>query len=197
MPAGEKIIDPEILVGWYRRGIFPMGENETDDIFLYEPDPRAIIDPLRFHIPHSLEKTIRSGRFEIRFNTAFDEVIARCAQRDETWITRVIRESYTSLHLRGMAHSVEAWFCGTLAGGLYGVALGGAFFGESMFHIRRDASKVALAALVERMIDRRMTLLDIQFMTTHLAQFHAEEMPRSEYLKRLESALQIETLFYP
>ena len=191
------IIPAATLLAWYREGIFPMGDPDTGDITLHAPDPRAIIDLDDFHIPETLRKTIRSGRFEIRIDTAFKEVISLCARNGDTWIIDVIRDSYIALHRRGHAHSVEAWRDGTLAGGLYGVAMGGAFFGESMFPLDRDASKTALCALVERMRARGMTLLDTQYLTPHLARFGAREIRRSEYEALLRVAVALPVSFFP
>ena len=163
---------------------------EPGELAWYSPDPRGII-PLdeRFHLPHGLARALKKRRFEVRFNTAFEAVMQGCAEREETWIDAEILASYTELHRLGFAHSVEAWREGRLAGGLYGVALGGAFFGESMFHRETDASKVALHALVERLRARGFTLLDIQWTTPHLCTFGAIEIPRREYLRGLRAAL--------
>lgn len=186
----------DVLVAAYMQGIFPMDLDGT--IHWFSPDPRAIIELDELKVSRSLRQVCRSGRYEVRIDTRFAEVIRACADREDedgTWISEEIIEAYTRLHHSGLAHSVESWHEGELAGGLYGVAIGGAFFGESMFHWRRDASKVALVALVERMRDRGFGLLDIQFMTEHLAQFGAVEIPRSDYLTRLQAALQAETSF--
>jgi leucyl/phenylalanyl-tRNA--protein transferase len=163
---------------------------EGGEIGWFSPDPRAII-PLdeRFHVPHGLRRTLKKGRFELRVNTAFTEVMRGCARRPETWINDEIVASYTELHRMGHAHSVEAWLEGRLAGGLYGVALGGAFFGESMFHEVTDASKVALHGLVERLRQRGFTLLDTQWTTEHLVTFGAYEISRGKYLAWLRAAL--------
>lgn len=189
------LIPERQLLDWYRNGIFPMGNPESGDIDLYFPDPRGIIDPSEFHIPDSLAKTIRSGRFEIRIDTVFERVMRLCAARPETWITEDIVQSYLNLHRRGHAHSVEAWSEGALAGGLYGVSMKGAFFGESMFYEKRDASKAALAALVERMKERGMVLLDVQYTTPHSTRFGAIEIPREEYLKFLRNSLVLNVTF--
>lgn len=174
-----------------------MAESSTGEIYLYSPDPRGIIDLKDFHISRTLAKTYRSGLFEIRFNTSFEMVIRSCADRDETWISEDLIESYVNLFKKNYAASIEAWRNGTLVGGLYGVVIRGAFFGESMFHHERDASKVALVALVERMSERNMILLDTQYITPHLRGFGAREIPKSQYLNRLKSALSIDTRFYP
>ena len=188
-------LTPELLVRAYCAGIFPMGDSRHRQIRWYAPDPRAIIPLESFHVPRSLGRTIRRGTFDVRVNTAFGEVIRACAARRETWISAEIIRAYSELHALGLAHSVEAWQSGALAGGLYGVALGGAFFGESMFTRVRDASKVALAALVERLRARGFVLLDTQFLTEHLARFGAVEIPRDEYLLLLRHALQLERTF--
>jgi leucyl/phenylalanyl-tRNA--protein transferase len=191
----------ETLIDCYRRGIFPMAEARHDDrIYLVDPDERGVIPLEGFHLPRRLARTIRGARFQVRIDSAFREVVGACARstpgRPETWISRPIQELYHELHLRGLAHSVECWQGGALVGGLYGVSLGGAFFGESMFSSERDASKVALAHLVARLKFGGYRLLDAQFMTEHLAQFGTEEIPRSEYLKRLERALAVTGDFY-
>lgn len=187
-------LTPELLLSAYIQGIFPMDVSGT--IQWFSPDPRAIIPLEGFVVSRSLRQAWRRGQFEIRVNTAFESVIRACAQREEeTWISEEIIAGYTRLHELGWAHSVESWREGELAGGLYGVAIGGAFFGESMFHRQTDASKIALVALVERMRERGFALLDIQFMTEHLARFGAVEIPRREYLRRLKAAIRIDTFF--
>jgi leucyl/phenylalanyl-tRNA--protein transferase len=166
------------------------------EIAWFSPDPRAII-PIdeRFHIPHGLRRRLKNNAFEIRINTAFEAVMHGCADREDTWINREVFESYMNLHRLGHAHSVEAWQGGCLAGGLYGVAVGGAFFGESMFHHVTDASKVALVSLVLRMRDKRYQLLDTQWSTPHLRNFGTVEIPRSNYLRLLRMALETECEF--
>ena len=191
------ILPPRMLLDMYCNGRFPMADGRGGEIFIYDPDPRGIIDLDAFHIPGSLHKTIRSRRFAIRVNTAFEQVIHACSERDSTWISEDIIASYLNLYRLGYAHSVEAWSGEVLAGGLYGVSIGGAFFGESMFTRFRDASKVALAALVERMGKQGMTLLDTQYTTPHLERFGAMEVTREEYLRRLRSALALPVRFYP
>ena len=173
----------------YCSGYFPMAEPKTGEIEWYSPDPRAIIDLEEFKIPRSLRLTMKKKIFELRLNSRFEEVMRACGHRTETWISEEIVRSYLQLHRMGFAHSVECWRSGELVGGLYGVALGGAFFGESMFSRERDASKVALAHLVERMKLRGYELLDTQFLTPHLARFGAKEISREEYLERLKRAL--------
>ena len=191
----------ETLVDCYRRGLFPMAETRTDpNIYLIDPELRGVIPLDRFHLSRRLARTIRNGRFQVRVDSAFAEVIAECAQprpdRPETWINASIEALYGELFRRGMAHSVETWLDDRLAGGLYGVSLGGAFFGESMFSLERYASKVALAHLVARLKAGGYRLLDAQFITDHLTQFGAEEIPRSAYHRRLAMALAAEGDFY-
>ncbi|MBX3077200.1 leucyl/phenylalanyl-tRNA--protein transferase [Candidatus Obscuribacterales bacterium] len=178
----------QLVLAAYTQAIFPMG-NDDGSIYWYSPDPRCIIDLDDFHASRRLMRTYRNGKFDMRVNTAWDDVIRMCAQRDSTWITDEIIRVYTELHEMGFAHSVEAFYKGQLAGGLYGVAVGGAFMGESMFHVETDASKVSLVYLVERMKERNFTLLDSQYMTEHLGTFSARNIPRSEYMRRLKDAL--------
>ncbi len=184
------MIDPALLVQAYRQGIFPMAL-EDDEIGWFSPDPRGVLPLERVHMPARLARVIRGARFEVAIDRDFEGVMRACAanREDGTWISEEIIESYVALHRLGLAHSIEAWRAGTLAGGLYGVHLGGAFFGESMFHHETDASKVALMALVTRMRARGMSLLDIQWVTPHLAQFGAVEIAREEYLTRLSDVV--------
>ncbi len=163
---------------------------EDGELAWFSPDPRAII-PIDdgFHVPHGLRRALKKKPFEIRLDTAFEAVMRGCAERAETWINEEIIASYVRLHRLGYGHSVEAWCDGRLAGGLYGVAIGGAFFGESMFHEVRDASKVALHALVMRLRERGFSLLDTQWLTPHLVTFGAHEIPRSEYRERLGACI--------
>jgi leucyl/phenylalanyl-tRNA--protein transferase len=189
------------LIACYRRGVFPMAEARQDErVFLIDPDTRGVFPLDGFHVPRRLARTVRQGLYEVRIDTAFDAVVDACAEaapgREETWINDTIRGLYQELFARGLAHTVECWRDGELAGGLYGVALGAAFFGESMFSVERDASKVALVHLVGRLVRGGFRLLDAQFLTEHLAQFGAEEIPRPEYRRRLDAALQIEADFY-
>ena len=163
--------------------------DEDGGIRWYSPDPRTIIDLDRFHISRRLGRTIRSKKFEIAMDRDFDGVVRGCADREETWINEEIVAAYMRLHHIGKAHSVEAYFEGKLAGGIYGVSLGGAFMGESMFTIVRDASKVCLAFLVGRLKERGYLLFDVQFTTPHLKRFGAVEISRREYLRRLDKAL--------
>ena len=184
------MIEPELLLQGYRLGIFPMAMAD-DTIEWFSPDPRAILPLDQFHVPHALRRVVKKQIFEIKLDTRFVEVMRACAQRDETWISREIVESYAQLYKLGYAHSVEAWHEGELAGGLYGVSLGGAFFGESMFHRVTDASKVALVALVEHLRARKFQLLDTQWITPHLAQFGAAEVSRKHYLRMLARAVDL------
>jgi leucyl/phenylalanyl-tRNA--protein transferase len=189
------MISPALLIEGYLHGVFPMGM-EDGEIGWFSPDPRAII-PLGdgFHVPHGLKRTLGRGTFEVRVDVAFEAVMRACADRNETWITEEIIESYCELNRRGFAHSVETWHEGKLAGGLYGVAIGGAFFGESMFHHETDASKVALHGLVQRLNERGFLLLDTQWITPHLRQFGAKEIPRRQYLRLLAQATEKECVF--
>lgn len=176
-------------------GYFPMAEPDGE-IAWFSPDPRCVFELDRLKVSRSLRKAVRAGTFEIRIDSAFAETMRACADRaDGTWISPLIAQVYQQLHLLGFAHSVETWLNGELAGGLYGVSLGGAFFGESMFHRVTDASKVALVALVERMTVRGFSLLDCQWLTPHLESLGAVEISRDEYLKRLALALLSDTKF--
>ena len=191
----DEPLTPELVLAGYRAGVFPMADQDGC-IYWFSPDPRTIFEFERFRVPRSLRQVIRRGVFEVRVNTAFDEVIAACADRPEgSWISPEIAAVYRGLHQRGHAHSVEAWREGQLAGGLYGVAVGGAFFGESMFHRVSDASKVALVALLERLPQRGFVLVDTQWTTPHLARFGAVEIPRREYLARLHAATRLPCRF--
>ena len=182
------------LLDCYARGVFPMADAREDaKVFLIDPERRGVIPLDQFHVSRRMARTVRAEPFEIRLNTAFHEVVLACAAsgpgRTQTWINRPIEQLYLELHEMGHAHSLECWSEGELVGGLYGVSLGRVFFGESMFSRRRDASKVALIHLVGRLIAGGYQLLDTQFMTEHLAQFGAQEIPRSEYHRRLSAAL--------
>jgi len=191
------MIPPSLLVEGYRRGLFPMGMPDGS-VQWFSPDPRGIIPLDGFHVPRRLARAMRAADVEVRFDTAFVAVVQACAERpdgDGTWITGEILDSYETLHELGHAHSVEVWRGGALVGGLYGVAAGCAFFGESMFHRATDASKFALMALVERLRVRGFTLLDVQWVTPHLEQFGAIEIPRKEYLRRLAAAVEGECGF--
>ena len=168
---------------------------EDHSIAWFSPDPRAIIPLEDFHVPHALRRVARKKIFEIKIDKRFGEVIRACAKRNDTWINSEIIESYEHLHDRGYAHSVEAWKNNKLAGGLYGVAVGGAFFGESMFHRVTDASKIALVALVEHLRAQKFALLDTQWTTPHLEHFGAIEIPRERYLKMLKRAVDLPRKF--
>jgi leucyl/phenylalanyl-tRNA--protein transferase len=187
---------PEWLVLAYQRGIFPWF-GEGDPVLWWSPDPRAIVELDSFHIPRRLRRTIRSGMFTVTVNRAFADVIRGCADRrgEGTWLTAEMIAAYEKLHELGLAHSVEAWHGRVLAGGVYGVALGGFFAAESMFTRVSDASKVALAFLVARLRERGFQLLDIQMLTEHTARLGAVEIPRTAYLARLRQALQVEATF--
>ena len=196
MPAASGL-DPALLIRAYREGIFPMAV-EGGEIAWFSPDPRGVMPLEAFHIPARLARVIRSGRFETVTDRDFEGVMRACALRpggEGTWISEEIVQSYLTLHRLGLAHSVEVWRGNGLVGGLYGVHLGGAFFGESMFHRETDASKIALAALVDRLTRRGFQLLDVQWLTPHLAQFGAVEIPRRQYLARLKQALEVDCAF--
>ena len=183
-------LDPRMLLRGYAAGIFPMADSrDAGDIFWVEPRSRAIIPLQSFHLSRSLARKVRSGRFEVTRDRAFHEVLLACADRDETWINSVIERATLGLHAVGHAHSIECWHEGELVGGLYGVKLGRAFFGESMFSRMTDASKVALAWLVARLKVGHFTLLDCQFMTSHLASLGAVAVSRERYAGLLGSAL--------
>ena len=188
------MIASELLLQGYRLGVFPMAM-EDDSIEWFSPDPRAILPLEDFHVPHALRRVLRKNVFETRIDKAFFEVIDSCAKRKDTWINQEIMESYTRLHELGHAHSVEAWKQGKLAGGLYGVAVGGAFFGESMFHRVTDGSKIALVALVEHLCARKFVLLDTQWLTPHLQQFGGIEISRTHYLRLLRRAIDVPRKF--
>ncbi len=187
-------LSPETLLRAYAVGLFPMAERRDDPtLYWIDPEKRGILPLDRFHTPRRLARRVRGGVFEIRCDAAFREVISACAEpgqgRRETWINREIVDLYCELHAMGRAHSVEAWRDGRLVGGLYGVALGAAFFGESMFSRESDASKVALVHLVARLAAGGFGLLDVQFVTPHLARFGAVEIHRSGYRQLLADAL--------
>ncbi len=187
-------LTPQLLLAAYSQGVFPMGHDDGE-IYWYDPDPRTILPLETFHVPRSLKQRIRRGGFTVCLNTAFRAVMSACAApapgREHTWITAEIVDAYSVLHEYGYAHSVETWLDGRLVGGLYGVALGGLFAGESMFSHVTDASKIALVFLVERLRANGFVLHDTQFMTEHLRRFGAVEIPRSEYHQRLAQALTI------
>jgi leucyl/phenylalanyl-tRNA--protein transferase len=195
-------IPTDLLLKAYASGVFPMAESAADpEVFWVRPETRGIIPLDAFHVPKSLAKAVRQGRLTVTFDGDFEGVIDGCAETGEgrrnTWINGPIREAYVELHRRGHCHSVEAWHDGALVGGLYGVSLGRAFFGESMFSRERDASKICLVHLVERLNARRFVLLDTQFTTDHLKRFGAVDVPRRKYEKLLEKALVGEAQFFP
>jgi len=189
------VLTAEDLITCYRQGVFPMAEDrQSCELSLVDPDFRGVFPLEHFHVPKRLARTVRQERFEVRVDSAFSRVLSACAEpeddyRDDTWINASIEELYSELHRRGQAHSVECWREGELVGGLYGVSIGAAFFGESMFSRETDASKVALVHLAARLIVGGYRLLDAQFHTDHLAQFGLEEIPRAEYQLRLAGAL--------
>ncbi len=193
-------LTPELLLRAYSAGIFPMSESRDDPgIFWVDPQARGVLPMDAFHIPRRLKKTVRGDTFDVRTDTAFIEVLDLCAEtntdRRETWINLGIRKAVIGLFDMGYAHSIETWADDTLVGGLYGIALGGAFFGESMFSRATDASKVALVHLVARLKMGGFTLLDVQFITDHLRQFGATEIPARVYLEQLDAALQVQGVF--
>jgi leucyl/phenylalanyl-tRNA--protein transferase len=191
----EGYIRPAVLIAAYRGGMFPMAMDNRGEIGWFSPDPRGVIPLEEFHIPHGLKRTLRRDPFEIRINTAFSDVIRGCSDRETTWISEEIVNSYVKLFELGYAHSVETWLDDQLVGGLYGIAIGGAFFGESMFSRESDASKVALVRLVDRMRKKKFQLLDTQWNTKHLEMFGCQDVPRFEYLERLNKALLVTTSF--
>lgn len=184
-------LDPRLVIRAYAAGIFPMADADGS-IHWYAPDPRAILEHDQLHISRSLRATLRKGLYEVRMDTAFEAVMRGCAARRVTWINEAFISTYTRLHEMGLAHSVEAWQHGKLVGGLYGVSLGGAFMGESMFSRATDASKVCLVALVEHLKTRGYVLHDTQFLTPHLRSLGVREIPRADYEQRLRAALQLE-----
>lgn len=195
-------LTPEILLRAYAVGLFPMAERRNDPtLFWIDPEKRGILPLDGFHVSRRLRRTVRSGRYEVRCNTAFDDVVRACAapgpNREDTWINDEILSLYGDLHALGRAHCVETWLDGELVGGLYGVSLGAAFFGESMFSLARDASKVALVHLVARLVKGGYKLLDTQFVTDHLTQFGVVELPRAGYRELLSEALDDAATFEP
>jgi leucyl/phenylalanyl-tRNA--protein transferase len=194
-------LTPELLLRIYAAGIFPMAESADDPtLFWLDPEMRGILPLDGFHVSHRLQRTLRQDRFDVTCDTAFNATVSACAAartvRPSTWINDEIRRLAGALHQLGHAHSVECRCRGELVGGLYGVSLGGAFFGESMFSTMRDASKVALCHLVARLRRGGYTLLDTQFITEHLMQFGAIEISRDDYHARLAAALEIKASFY-
>ena len=190
-------LPPDLLVRAYANGVFPMGDDRTGTIRWYAPDPRAHLPLSEFHIPKNLRRRVRRREFSVTADRAFERVIRACADRERTWITNSIIRAYTRLYENGAAHSVECWLDDELAGGLYGVALGGAFFGESMFFRASNASKVALVHLVRQLRAGGFVLLDTQYSTEHLERFGVVEIPRDEYMGRLADALEVTTTWWP
>ncbi len=187
-------LTPEVLEACYRAGAFPMADR-FGRIEFYRSDPRSVLEFGDLHVSRSLGRVIRKGTYEVRVDEDFEGVVRACADRGETWINVEIVRAYVRLHEVGKAHSVEAYHEGELAGGLYGVTLGGAFMGESMFARGRDASKVCLVHLVGRLRERGYELLDCQIQNDHLARLGAKEIPEVEYLRRLERVLRLERSF--
>ena len=198
--ARAAVIPSDLLLAAYSSGWFPMAD-ESGTISWYSPDPRGVMPLETFHVPSRLQRTLRRSSLQVKIDAAFADVMRACAEAEResedggTWISEEIIASYCALHALGYAHSVEVRDGDRLVGGLYGVALGGAFFGESMFHTATDASKIALVALIERLRARGFTLLDTQWVTPHLEQFGAIEIPRPDYLRRLEASLALEVEF--
>jgi len=188
------VLPPDLLLQAYSQGMFPMAM-ESGELGWFSPDPRGIIPIRDFHVPRSMRKFLREAPFQIRINTAFTTVMRGCAKRDTTWISDTIMRSYVRLHELGFAHSVEAWQDRKLVGGLYGVAIGGAFFGESMFSAGPGASKFALNAIVQRLQERGFVLHDTQWVTSHLRMFGAHEISRTDYMARLRQALKLDCRF--
>ena len=190
-------LTPAMLLHAYGQGIFPMAEDDGT-LCWYDPDPRTVIPLDQFHVPRSLARRIRRGGFTIRHDTAFREVMRKCAEpapgRESTWISAELIDLYCCLHEVGFAHSVETWMDNELVGGVYGVSLGGLFAGESMFSRRTDASKIALVHLMQHLNERGYCLFDVQFMTSHLERFGAVEIPRDQYKHRLNQALASKTV---
>ena len=193
------MISADVLLTAYRNGIFPMAEGRKGSISWYTADPRGVLDPKEFHCPKRLARTYRSGKYRIGFDTSFEAVIRGCANvlRGGNWISEEIVESYINLHRLGYAHSVESYseHTGELSGGLYGVALGGIFFGESMFHLRPDASKVAMVALVDRLRSKGFLMIDIQMLTPHTQRFGGKYVPPTEYKEILTQTLTLNVDF--
>lgn len=200
-PPPHLTLTPALLIRAYAAGVFPMAEQrDSDEVFWVEPRRRGILPLDGVHVPRSLAKVVRQDRYTVTVNRCFREVMLACAEpkpgREQTWINDSILDAYTALHEKGFAHSVETWHENQLVGGLYGVSLGTAFFGESMFSRATDASKVALVHLVARLKAGKYTLLDTQFLTSHLAQFGTIEISRNEYRQRLRAALETEANFF-
>ncbi|MEO1491905.1 MAG: leucyl/phenylalanyl-tRNA--protein transferase [Pseudomonadota bacterium] len=195
--SDELDLTPALVLRAYAAGVFPMADDaETDHIYWVDPRKRGILPLNGFHLSRSLRKRILKADFRVRIDTAFSAVIDGCADRPETWINPIIRELFEALHRMGHAHSIEVWEDGELTGGLYGLRLGAAFFGESMFSRRRDTSKIALAYLVARLRAGGFTLLDTQFTTPHLESLGARAVPRAHYHQLLERAISRRAEFY-
>lgn len=192
---GTTTLIPEVLLMGYRNGFFPMADSVTGKMQWHRPDPRAIIPLDAVHIPRSLRQVLRKQLFHVTTNTAFTQVIQLCANRDDTWINDDIIDAYTALHHLGYAHSIESWQDGMLVGGLYGVAMNGAFFGESMFSLQNNASKVAFAFLINRLLALRFTLLDTQYINEFTESLGAIEVPDVIYQQMLGKALSQDTCF--
>ena len=184
-------LDPILLINAYAQGFFPMADH-FGKIRWYAPDPRAILEHENLYVSRSLRATLRKRIYKVSIDTAFESVMRCCAQREDTWINESFISTYTQLHYFGLAHSVETWKDGELVGGLYGVSLGGAFMGESMFSRATDASKVCLVALVEHLQAQGFVLHDVQYWTPHLASLGVTEIPRKQYERRLRAALSLE-----
>jgi leucyl/phenylalanyl-tRNA---protein transferase len=193
-------LTPQMLLNAYCQGYFPMADPDDGNIYWYDPDPRTILPLESFHIPRRLERTVKQKKFELRIDTAFQRVMECCGEprknQPRTWISEELIELYTTLHRHGFAHSVETWLDDELVGGVYGVSVGGLFAGESMFSRARDASKVALVALVDVLRRNGYVLFDVQFTNEHLKQFGVVEIPRAHYKIRLEEALERQCAFY-
>jgi len=189
-------LTPGILLSAYASGVFPMAEHRDDtELFWVDPRQRGVLPLNGFHISRSLAKTIRSGRYKVTYDADFNGVVNGCANRDETWINEMLADLYSQLHGARLARSIEIWDDGALVGGVFGIVLGGAFFGESMFSTRKDASKLALAYLVDRLQVGGFTLFDTQFITPHLQSLGGVEIPRAKYRKLLSEALELDAEF--
>lgn len=185
------ILTPDIVLLAYQHGYFPMADEEDGNIYWHSPDPRAIVPLGAVKVSRSLRQIIKKGVFEVRINTACTHVIEACAKRRDTWISEEIIDTYTVLHRFGHVHSVESWHNGELAGGLYGVSIGGAFFGESMFSVLPNASKVAFVALTEHLRQRNFVLLDSQYINPHMQSLGAREISRGQFMQLLSHALRL------
>jgi leucyl/phenylalanyl-tRNA--protein transferase len=188
-------LTPDMLLQAYRTGMFPMADARDGEIFWCQPESRGILDFDDLKVSRSLRKVLRGGRFSVTSDHAFGDVVRACADREETWISHAIERAYVVLHTAGRAHSIEVWEGEALVGGLYGVAIGGVFCGESMFHRATDASKVALVHLVRHLVSRGFVLLDCQYVNPHLLTLGAKEIPGSEYLLRLQKAVELPVTF--